>query len=124
MLELLFSPLVISCILVAGSAAFGVSVVSGFIKDRSTLEAKRRQVDKILKKLRAEISERGSKIQQLEEEIAQLQPVHDRLNTYFEGLNQLKLDAERKAMAEEEKHTPHDDDEDDAFGRERHRVSR
>ena len=62
MLELLFSPLVISCILVAGSAAFGVSVVSGFIKDRSTLEAKRRQVDKILKKLRAEISERGSKI--------------------------------------------------------------
>ncbi len=124
MLETLLSPVGLTSVLVAGSAAFAVSVVSGFLKDRTTLDKKRRQVDRILQKLRAEISERDTTIKQLQEELAQLQPQHDRLNLYYEEINRLQAEAERKELQEEEKHTPHAAEEEDTFARERHRITR
>ncbi len=123
MLEILFSTPVISSIVVAASAAFGVSVVSAFLRDRTTLDQKRRQVDQILQKLRAEISTRETTIQQLQQEVDELRPLHDRLDEYFEELNQMHLQAERQAMKEEEKAPTHDDEEDE-FRRSRHKVAR
>ncbi|MBT4096143.1 MAG: hypothetical protein HOM68_20535 [Gemmatimonadetes bacterium] len=122
MLDILFSTPVISSLVVAACAAFGVSVVSGFVRDRSTLDQKRKKVEKILKKLRAQIAERESTIQQLQQEVDELRPLHDRLDEYHEELSQMQLAAERQAMLDEEKSPARDTD--DEFSRSRHRVDR
>ncbi|MDA0334514.1 MAG: hypothetical protein O2782_05055 [bacterium] len=113
MVELLFSTPVISCLLVAASAAFGVSVVVSFVPDRRKLDHTMSRAEKALAKVRHEISTKEATIAQLQSEVAMLRPVHDRLSNYHEDLTQMRLDLERKQLAEGAK--KHEEEEEDEF---------
>lgn len=121
MVDILFSTPVISCLLVAGCAAFAVSVVVGFIPDKRKLDHTMTRAEKALQKLRNEIASKEAAITQLQSEVDMLRPLHERLNLYHEDLTQMRLDLERKDLAEGDNKPG--DEEDDAFGRrKRHKV--
>jgi chromosome segregation ATPase len=117
MVDILFSAPVISCLLVAGCAAFGVSVVVSFVPDKRKLDHTLSRAEKALGRLREEIAAKEGTIAQLQAEVEMLKPVHTRLNSYHEDLTQLRLDLERQEMADGEKKPDADDDEDEVFGR-------
>lgn len=116
MLDVLLTLPVLSCLLVAGCAAFGVSVVTRFIPDKAKLDRSLTRAEKALEKLRKEISGKEATIKQLQAEVEMLTPVHDRLDGYHEQLTQMRLELERKELAEGDK-KPDDDEEEDPFGR-------
>lgn len=120
MLDIFFSTPVISCLLVAACAAFGVSVVVRFMPDKRKLDNTMQRAEKALQKLRTEIATKEATIQQLQSEVEMLKPLHDRLSNYHEDLTQMRLDLERKDMSSDAAAKP---DEEEAFGRrKRHKV--
>ena len=117
MVDILFSTPVISSLLVAGCAAFGVSVVARFMPDKRKLERTISRAEKALEKLRQEIATKQASITQLQSEVEMLQPLYERLSGYHEHLTEMRLELERKDMAEEAKNPDGDDDDDDVIGR-------
>ena len=85
-LSTLFTIEVIACLVVAGSAAIGVSVVSGYSRDRVPLGKKLRKTERQLEKLRNHIAEKQGAIKQLQAEVEALQPPYDQLLAYHEDL--------------------------------------
>ena len=100
--EILFSPPVIACLVVAGCAAFGVSVVLRFVPDKRKLDRTMARAEKALAKIRRRLAEKKALIKQLEEEVAMLKPVHDRLDHYHAQLAEINLEYERRELAEDD----------------------
>jgi len=101
--------------MVALCAAFGVSVVARFLPDKKKLDLKMSRAEKALEKLRSMIATKEATIAQLQAEIEMMRPQHTRLNNYHEGLTQMRLELERKEMAEGDKKSD-EDEEDDLIG--------
>jgi septal ring factor EnvC (AmiA/AmiB activator) len=116
MLDILFSLPVLSCLLVTGSAAFGVSVVTRFVPDKTKLDQSLTRAEKALEKLRKEITGNQATMKQSQAEVEMLKPVHERLDDYHEQLTQMHLELERKNLADGDR-KPNDDKGEDAFGR-------
>ena len=93
----------IACLVVAGAAAVGVSVVLGYIKDRDGLALRLRKTERQLEKIRSEIAGRQERIKQLTEEVEMLQPIERELSDYYDSLVEIQLEAERREMDEQEK---------------------
>ncbi len=117
MVDILFSTPVISSLLVAGCAAFGVSVVVRYMPDRRKLDRTMSRAEKALEKMRRRIATKEATITQLQAEVKMLQPLYERLSDYHEHLTEMRLELERKDMAEEAKNPDGDDDDDDVIGR-------
>ena len=105
-LSTLFTIEVIACLVVAGSAAIGVSVVSGYSRDRVPLGKKLRKTERQLEKLRNHIAEKQGAIKQLQAEVEALQPPYDQLLAYHEDLLGIQMAEDRRVAAEEEEHDP------------------
>lgn len=101
MLDLLLTPTVLACLLVAGCAAFAVSVFFRFIRDRDKLAHTMRRAEAALERLRHQIAEKQAMIAQLQEEVTVLKPLHDRLTGYYEQLTELRVEMEREEMKED-----------------------
>ena len=112
MLGLLLRIEVIASLVVAVSAAMGVSVVLRFIRDRDALDRKLRKVDRQLQKLRDEIAAKQGRIQELQAAVDMLKPLEAHLRAYHEQLLELHVEQERKAMQEGEKQKGGEEDED------------
>ena len=74
MLDILFSLPVLSCLLVTGSAAFGVSVVTRFVPDKTKLDQSLTRAEKALEKLRKEITGNQATMKQSQAEVEILNP--------------------------------------------------
>lgn len=123
MLDLLLTPAVITSLVIAGCAAFGVSIVARFIPDKRKLDLTMSKAEKALARLRKEIAEKQASMKQLQEELAMLKPLHDRLNVYHEELCDIRVEMERREMLEEEDERHDEEEEDGILGRgTRHRV--
>jgi septal ring factor EnvC (AmiA/AmiB activator) len=116
MFDILFSLPVLACLLVAGCAAFGVSVVTRFLPDKAKFNRSLTRAEKELEKLRKQIASKEAMIKQLLAEVEMLKPVHERLDGYHEQLTQMRLELERKDFSEGDRKTD-DDEEQDIFSR-------
>ena len=103
MVELLFKVEVLASLVVAASAAIGVSVVRRFIRDRDVLDRKLKKTDRQLQRLRKEIAAKQGRIKELQSEVEMLKPLEARLRAYHEQLVELQSEQERKEMQEGEK---------------------
>lgn len=115
-LDALLSFPVICSLIVSGCAAFLVSVVTRFIRDRDKLAVTMHKAESALDRIRRQIALKEGMIRQLQEEVALLRPVHDRLSAYYEQLSELQLEMERKDLKEETE-LRRTEREDDVFGR-------
>ena len=102
MLDQLLSPIVITGIAGAGAAAFSVSVIFGFIRERDLLDERVRNTERALKKIQSEIADRQIRIKQLKEEVLALQLVFWELREYHESLLKMQMAAEQEALQEAE----------------------
>lgn len=118
-MDLLFSAPVISCLVVAGAAAFGVSVVVRFLPHKRKLESTIGRADWIMGKMQQQIRAKEAAIKQLKSEVEALKAQYARLSHYHEQLTQLKLELEREEMAEEARD---DDDEEGGLFERRSRT--
>ena len=84
LLDLLFSKEIIACIVVAGSAAIGASVGMRFMRDRDKLGRKLKKTARALEKIRDEVARRQGTIKQLQEEVAMLAPIGEKLRGYYD----------------------------------------
>ena len=94
--------LAIACLVVAGAAAVVVSVMIRFVRDRDKLGRKLRKTERALEKIRAQVAEKRGTIKQLQEEVAMLAPLEEKLRIYYDVLMEVQVEEERRAMEEEE----------------------
>ena len=104
--DLIFTIEVVTCLAVAAAAAFVLSALMQYVRDRDKLTLKIRRVEKQLEKTRKAIARRKAAIEELRAEVEMLTPVHDRLKNYHEELLQIQLQEEKRIMEEEAQTKP------------------
>ena len=102
-MDLLLTPTVIAYLVVAGAAAFAVSALFSYVRDRGKLGSILAKTERALGKIREQIAEKQGRIKPLQEEVPMLMPLHRQLQSYYDELMAIHLEAERKAMQEAEK---------------------
>lgn len=99
--DVLVSIAALAFILVGVSVGFAVCVVLKYVRDRDDLRITQRDTERALGRMRGRMATRQERIRRLQQEVADLGPLEERMHKYHETLVNLRIETERAELAGE-----------------------